>query len=387
MTHIQPREAALLETIRQGIFMASTQNTAAMLGDRRRYVGVSEIAKYRECPRAAVMAKFQEPVADMSRILTTQRGHWFENGIHDALTSARLSHFHQLEIAVRRKTGTIMAHLDFTLVWNQPKLAVRVLEVKSTAHLPKEPYPAHVYQAQAQINLLRQYWNKPVFSLRNPTGETVHEKLTFPELCAKHLGVEMPTLARKVSLESWLLYLSMQDAQAFGPYVFMPESLEDLFGHADEFWVNIKEWQGSTPDMADIPFAEGYYPLCSWCDFNADCPKFKVGDYQPQWEEAIQKLADFKNSKEELQNEITEIENALKHAHKASGTNNWITTGSHRFRMSTVAGRKSLDQEALKGEITAILHGIGSDIDVGALFGSCMKQGTPYPRLTITPVN
>ena len=123
----QSRDKALLETIRQGLFLASVQNTNATLGDRSRYVGLSEVSRYTECPRAAVAAKLGTPMAHMGRLLATQRGHWFESGVKSALAAANLNHFHQLEIQVNRRAGAIKAHLDFTLVWEQPVKAVRIL--------------------------------------------------------------------------------------------------------------------------------------------------------------------------------------------------------------------------------------------------------------------
>lgn len=120
------RAETLLETIRQGLYLSAVRNTAASLGDRSKYVGLSEIVKYAECPRCAVATKLGDPVTAMKSLLPIQRGHWFEEGIKGGLSAARLNHIHQLEINARRKDGTIKAHLDFTLVWQQPMKAVRI---------------------------------------------------------------------------------------------------------------------------------------------------------------------------------------------------------------------------------------------------------------------
>ncbi len=198
----QSRDKTLLETIRQGLLLSSVKKTEASLGDRAAYLGISEIAKYAECPRAAVCAKIGKPIAKLERLLTTQRGHWFENGIKDALAAANLRCFHQLEINVRRKSGPIKAHLDFTLVWNEPARAVRILEVKSTDKLLEEPWKSHVLQAQGQVNLLRQFWNKPVFSIRDEAGRIICERLTFPQICKEKLDMEISTRPSSVSIES-----------------------------------------------------------------------------------------------------------------------------------------------------------------------------------------
>lgn len=75
------REKTLLEVIRQGFLVSSRSQTHAMLGDRTSYVGMSDVGKYLECPRAAVASRiFPEP-ENLDRLLPLQRGHWFEQGI------------------------------------------------------------------------------------------------------------------------------------------------------------------------------------------------------------------------------------------------------------------------------------------------------------------
>lgn len=382
----QSRDKALLETIQQGLYIAS-QKSDAMLGDRSRYVGLSEIAKYSECPRAAVASKLETPAVNMEKLLVTQRGHWFEQGIKNTLTASCLNYIHQLEINMRKKTGQIKAHLDFTLVWEEPVQAVRILEIKSTEKIPEEPREQHAIQAQGQVDFLRHCWNKPVFIFRDEAGKAIHENLTFPEMCKKLLNLEIDTRPRKVSVESWLLYLSMKEVKPFGPFLYDPVSLNRLLEIAANFHSDLKLSLGDTPRLNDLAYAQGFYPLCNWCEFNEDCPKYRQRDYQPQWEEAIQKLQVLKGQQESIHAEITEIETALKQAHKLSGTTDWIDTGDHRFRMAMVAGRKSLNQDVLKREIRDIFHGMGSEIDVEELFAACMKQGASFPRLSISPIN
>lgn len=384
---ITNRAETLLETIRQGLYLSAIQNTTTNLGDRSKYVGLSEIVKYAECPRSAVAAKLGDPVTAMKSLLPMQRGHWFEKGIKDGLTSARLNHFNQLEINASRKNVTIKAHLDFTLVWQQPMKAVRILEVKSCDKIPDEPRDAHVLQAQGQVDLLRHYWNKPVFSLRNANGAVTHENLTFPQICKNCFDIEFSNRPSSISVESWLLYISMKDAKAFGPYTYSVEGLENIFNLAVAFQQDLKMVTDDPAHLNGLEYRQGFYPLCSYCEANLDCPKFRQGDYQPQWEPAIQKLDTLKKQQENIKSEIAEIENALKQAHSLSETKDWIDTGEHRFRMSTVAGRKSLNHDALKDELCEIFDFLHEDIDVDAIFKRCTKQGNSFPRLTISPVN
>lgn len=196
----QSREKTLLETIRQGL-SAVSHKSDAMLGDRSRYVGLSEIAKYAECPRAAIAAKLETPTPNLEKLLVTQRGHWFEEGIKSTLSASGLKSIHQLEINLRKRFGVIKAHLDFTLVWEKPIQAVRILEIKSTERIPDEPRQQHSIQAQGQVDLLRHCWNKPVFTFRDESGMAIHENLTFPEICRKMLNLDIPAKAKQVSVE------------------------------------------------------------------------------------------------------------------------------------------------------------------------------------------
>ena len=125
------REKALLEVIRQGFLVSSRSQTDAMLGDRTSYVGMSDVGKYLECPRAAVASRiFPEP-ENLDRLLPLQRGHWFEQGIGEGLSALGLRVLPQLEIDWIYKDTPIRAHLDFTLVWDSPRKAVRILEVRA----------------------------------------------------------------------------------------------------------------------------------------------------------------------------------------------------------------------------------------------------------------
>ena len=47
----------LLEVLRCGLKRDAERRTAILLGDRSRYVGLSDIAKMLDCPRAALAAK------------------------------------------------------------------------------------------------------------------------------------------------------------------------------------------------------------------------------------------------------------------------------------------------------------------------------------------
>ena len=383
----QNRAKALLEVLRQGLERYGQRQTQTMLGDRTAYIGMSDIGRYAECPRVALAGKFLPPEAPLERLLTLQRGHWFEDGVGQCLHALGLHVLPQLEIRHVYQGASIRAHLDFTLVWEQPRPAVRILEVKSMEQLPADPYAAHELQISGQLGLLCRLWNKPAFSLRDAV-RILHDKLTFPQICRAHLGLAFPDSVRDVSLEGWLLCLSMKEARAFGPYGYDAESLANILTQARAFWAQLQDIRTGSLTLDAVPHAQGFHPLCACCRFNADCPKFPQGDYQPQWQPALARLENLKQNRSALNVEIKEMEAALKLACRLSGTPDWINTGQHRFRCTTAVGRRSLNREALHDELSDIFRFEHlDDIDVDALLFRCEREGASASRLIINTIS
>lgn len=382
------RTEGLRALIRQGLQAVSTQNTAAHLGDRSTYVGMSDIGQHWECPRAALARKVLPTTNSLERLLTLQRGHWFESGVGQALASLGLHVLPQLEINWQYQGVPIKAHLDFVLVWGAPVNAIRILEVKSTDKLPASPHDSHLLQLHGQIGLLAQAWDKSVFSIRAEDGTLLHDKMTFPQLCLAHLGLPLPKQAEELNMEAWLLCLSMKEVKAFGPYGFNQAMLDTALDHAVQLWGDLTAHRAGNLSLSQVTCAQGFYPICSYCEYNGDCPKFPQGVQMPQWEPALEKLAALKEQRTALDKEIKEMEAVLKLVHRQAGTRDWVQAGKHRFRMSVAAGRSTLNREALHEELAAIFRfeGLG-DIDVDALLARCERMGAPFERLTISPIN
>ncbi len=382
------RTEGLRALIRQGLQAVAHKDTLAHLGDRTSYIGMSDIGQHWECPRAALARKVLPTTSSLERLLTLQRGHWFESGVGQALASLGLYMLPQLEINWQHHGVPIKAHLDFVLVWGAPVNAIRILEVKSTDKLPASPHDSHLLQLHGQIGLLVKAWNKPVFSLRAEDGTLLHEKMTFPQLCHAQFGLEMPTTAAKTSMEAWLLCLSMKEVKAFGPYGFNQAMLDTALDHAAQLWGELAAFRAGHISLAQVDCAQGFYPLCSYCAHNGDCPKFPQGVQMPQWEPALEKLAALKEQRTALDSEIKEMETVLKLVHRQAGTRDWVDTGNYRFRMSVAAGRTTLDKDALRQELTEIFHTerLG-DIDVDTLLARCERTGSPFEKLSISPIN
>ncbi len=153
---------------------------------------------------------------------------------------------------------------------NAPHPAVRVLEIKSMETLPKEPYPSHERQIQGQVALLEEFWGAPVFTLKHGDGTTAHTSLNFPELCRREVGMKIPDAPEEVSVEGWLLCLSMRDARAFGPYLPDGDALESLRSQAMEYWAAFQDVREGAAALNDIPYARGVHPLCVCCRFSSE---------------------------------------------------------------------------------------------------------------------
>lgn len=382
------RSKALLDIFRQGLCHFDQVQSSAMLGDRHSYIGMSDIGRYLDCPRHAIASKLMLKRENLNEQFILQRGHWFENGVGVILGHLGLKKFHQLEIDCRMNDIPMKAHLDFTLVWQQPALAVRVLEIKSMGQIPPTPYQAHEMQVSAQTSLLQNCWRDPVFSLRDGNGILLEDHLSFPEICHKQLGISLPNEPDQVSIEGWLLYLSMKDTQAFGPYVHNEAMFRIAHNQATQFWSHLEACKTGTLSLKDMPYAKGFHPLCAYCHVNADCPKFQASEFQPQWETAIAKLDNLKQDKAFLDAEIKEIESMLKLACNNSPADTWINTEGHRFRLASVKGRRTLDRGLLRQQLCDLFDGFGiENMNVDDFIASCEKEGEPGARLYINPVN
>lgn len=382
------RNKALLEIIRQGLEYSGIQNSISSLGDRTSYLGLSDLAKYSECPRAAMAAKVQPQQNSLNQLLTMQRGHWFESGLTDCFKNLDLNFMPQMEISINHADIPIRCHLDFTFVWEKPEPAVRIIEVKSVSRLSKEPYPAHLFQARAQVCLLQKYWNEPAFSLKGTAGEHLFANLTFPEICRRSLGIILSDNPRKISVESWLLCLSMKEAVCFGPFVYDESIMADLLKMAEKAWGVYGLLRNNALTLDSLSCVSGYQPLCDYCLHSFDCPKFRSGDFQPEWEETIRSIEALKKEKEETEHQIKNLETQLKQAYEASDCKDWIEAGSYRFRVTNTAGRRILDRKSLQMGLVELFDTLGiDDLDVNAWLEKHEKTGAPSSRLNIMKFN
>lgn len=371
----------LLSILRYGLERYAEQQTAIQLGNRSQYIGLSDIGRMLDCPRAALANKLlSHEYGDSAEAfrcqLRLQRGHWFESGIHQALLGYGLSPLAQLEIEILHGDVPIKAHLDFVLATGTPQPTVRILEVKSTSKLPTMLPESHVMQVGAQTALLKACWNQSVFNLVQETGEVIYHK-TFPEICNECLGISLPD-SSDCDIQGWILCLSMSDAKAFGPFLPEDTDLARCLDMASEFWATMNELQGHRLNLNDIQTAQGLAPLCPSCSWRKDCPHF-WGSSHPEWEDTLAQFMELKIQKKLLEGDIDELESRLKVAYQLSHTvrGEWINTGNHTFRVIPQNGRVTLDRKRLTEELKTLL----GEQAAQTLMAQCEKQGEPFERL------
>ncbi|MBI9088204.1 MAG: hypothetical protein JEZ12_03210 [Desulfobacterium sp.] len=406
MQHDKKKSDALLSLLTQGLLAYSEKETARQLGDRSLYIGMSDIGKGMECLRSAVASKIGVgsksmadtisalPLTEIAQILgrqiILQRGHWQETGIENALTATGVKLIPQLEISIYVNGIPIKAHLDFTIVWGGQKPAVRIIELKSNEHIPDILYASYEAQLYGQAGLLKACWNKPCFSVPDEyNGEGV-TGVTFPQAIHQMFGVELPALPGGVDIEAWVLSISMSTVKPFGPYKPDQSMLTACLRIAKNIWIAKEEILAGNKKLNDLNYCYGFHPLCDWCDFNENCPKFQgkdITDLDPQCGVELNELAKLKEQRNALNKKITAAENRIRKTyHLANQTNRvtWLTADDFRFKVSTVAGRKTLDREVLAKEISAVL---GDEDMAQSILKRSEKVGKPFERLFVSKIN
>lgn len=377
----EPRSKRLLTLVAKGMSLHADKISAAQLGDRAAYIGMSDVGQYLDCPRSAVLRRLSliKVKEDVSHLLTLQRGHWFEDGIVQSLLALHMPLARQLEIALDVEGCPVRAHLDFVLASATPRPTVRVLEVKSMARLPDHLYAAHEAQVYGQIGLLARCWNRPTFNLKDETGIPRFSGLTFSQAANELWGITLPDNPAQVDMEVWVLALSMTDARAFGPYLPNGMMLNACLNGAKELW----RWQElglqGTLDLDSLPLVEGFHPLCSCCDASSACPKF-AGQAHPELEDSVEELALWKAQRSSLNAKIKEREASMKEWYAHAGIEGqWIVAGSRRFRVSKQSGRRTLDRGKLMGELSPLMGIVNAE----SMLTRCESEGAPFDKLTV----
>lgn len=288
----------------------------------------------------------------------------------------------QLSISVEHNGVPVQAHLDFTLVWGGQRPAVRILELKSNGRIPESLYASYEAQLYGQVGLLKTCWDQRCFAVGQDS-----EQETFPETTHRLFGVVLPASPDSVDIEAWVLSISMAKVKPFGPYVPDNAMLGACLDKAEAIWRAKNEVLAGTLTLNALDICQGFHPLCDWCEVNSDCPRFTGAeslDLDPACGMELEELAMLKERRTALEKQISDIEEAIRKTYRLMKTKDWLSAGSHRFRVATVAGRRTLDRHLLAERITVLL---GDELKAQALLEQCEKSGKPFERLFVSPIN
>lgn len=405
MQHNQKKSDGLAALLARGLLSYAKDETLRQLGDRSRYIGMSDIGKGMECIRSAVAGKAgmlpkpdtkdllamssTEIYQTLERQLILQRGHWLEAGIEKALSVTGINLVPQLEISINWNDIPIKAHLDFTLIWGGKKPAVRILELKSNEQVPDLLYTSYEAQLYGQAGLLKACWDQPCFSVTQAAnGEQSHGE-TFPDIIWRMFGIELPGSSEDVNIEAWVLSISMSRVKPFGPYLPDISTLNTCLAVAKKIWMGKEKIQSGLISLDDLEYCQGFHPLCDWCGVNETCPKFSgkdITNLDTGCDEDLKELARLKDTLKDLDESIKIIENRIKKTYflaNKAGDNTWLTTEDYRFKVSTVAGRKTLDQSSLVKELAGNLD----ETAIRSIIKQSENTGKSFERLYISKIN
>ncbi len=125
----------------------SKQHTEDTLGDRRNYLGASDIG---QCPRKVVLERISPKEHDLATLLRFERGHMAEEIVAKVFTAAGFTNFErQVEIKIQSEGVPFLAHIDFVFTSKISKVKA-LLEVKSGS-VPSMPYSSWESQLYTQM--------------------------------------------------------------------------------------------------------------------------------------------------------------------------------------------------------------------------------------------
>jgi hypothetical protein len=358
-------ESFLLEAISH----YNALRTRKSLGDRRNYVGASDIASAFGCERRVLLDKFggAEESRTPESTFVLERGHWVEQGLGEAI-AARVRHtIFGLSITGMTEGGTpISIHPDIVCVC---KTKILVFEVKSVGTIPAMVRTEHQSQLHIQMGVMAKMWSKNAFT----TPWNREHPCSFPELLKGRFGLE-GVGNEPLPIEGYVVYVSNKALRVSPPQHIQESILEVLLNKADRIWA-----LRSTPEQGMV--AKGIYPLCDYCAHCSGCPAFKSTDV-PELAATIQKykeaaaLLDAAKANKEI------IAEELKtYGSKPAYIGKWLTAGGDKVKVSHVNGRATLDTDKL----VELLVQRGFSFDAALdLLDAATGQSGGYLRLTLS---
>lgn len=252
----------LMLTLQTALQQLAVQQTTETLGDRATYLGASDIGA---CPRKTILTKSNTPAADLVTLLRYRRGHMAEEIVASAFTTAGFTNF-QRQVEVRH-AGVIplIAHLDFVFI-SEARKTMAVLEVKSFESIPEHPYGSWETQLYLQMGLLADSY--PDYTVEKGA------------ILAVNFGKE-----------------GMQLFNGYTPQTIIYEGLID---RATTIWEQYQRYCGG--QLTTLTMEAG--PLCGYCPFLKDCPKFEAEEVR-ELSESVEILIELQKQQKDLESEIS----------------------------------------------------------------------------------
>lgn len=252
----------LLLTLQTALQQLADQHTVETLGDRTAYLGTSDIGT---CPRKTILKKIKAPAADLVTLLRFRRGHMAEDVVANAFTVAGFTNFkRQVEV---RHAGEIpvLAHLDFVFI-SEARKTMAVLEVKAPENIPDHPHGAWETQLYLQMGLLADSF----------PGYTVEKGA----ILAVNFGD--------------------QGMRLFDGYAPQTVLYQGLIDRAGSIWKQYQQYSTGTLAMPSMEAG----PLCGYCPFLQDCPKFEAEEVK-ELTESVEILVELQQRQKDLEAEIS----------------------------------------------------------------------------------
>ena len=251
----------LMITLQAALQQLASQQTMETLGDRSTYLGASDIGS---CPRKTILTKLNPPKFDLVTLLRFRRGHMAEDIVAAAFTEAGFTNYkRQVEV---RYSGNVpvMGHLDFVFI-SEAKKTMAVLEVKSPENIPEHPYGSWETQLYLQMGLLADSY--PDYTVEKGAILTVN--------------------------------FGKQGMQLFNGYTPQTMIYEGLIDRASTIWNAYQHYAAG--DLVTPAMEAG--PLCGYCPFLMDCPKFEAEEVQ-ELNESVEIITELQHQLRDLETEI-----------------------------------------------------------------------------------
>ena len=288
----------------QATFLDSLQkladkHTIETLGDRREYLGASDIGY---CPRKVILERVNPGQKDLRSLILFQRGHLAEDIIDTIFTIAGYTNFErQVEITLPGDIP-LKVHIDFVFTSHSRKIK-SIVEVKATSKIPDGAYRSWESQLYMQMGALAQ---------------------EFPDYTVK--GAILP------------LDVANGDVALFKGYKPQETIFNGLVQRAGVIW---SDYQAVLHDE-EVDLKTEVTPLCGYCSHIMTCPPFEA-ESVPELAGKVEELQELQAREKNLQGEIKKIKTHLLAIVEQKGP---IKSGGCLLRKAT-RSRKYLDMDRL----------------------------------------